>query len=754
MNYKLAQFTLNSTRNSASTADVFIAQVDSIKESLAGKLFVVVELENNRSLALKIINFLIDRLSHNYYQNEKLILRERMPTLLPEHIFEAALSKTNKHFQEFLKNEKLKFDFSQIHITVGLLYENKLHFTNFGKNKVLLIYREKQEGKNSEFKYKISDLGQDSYNPKQKEPKLFASVLSGRIPPDSSFLVANEALPEYLSQKQMFDIITTLPPASAAEQIKQTLSAINSYVAFLGVIIKRPQKSQEGAKAANIAPGQESISRLNRTEDATEELLAPSGILQLKKILLKLRSHSQDHDRQTRAAAQLSINQGIYAKKKSALILNKAKSLFSLISQGLAALGRLLAKLIANRSGWKQLPTRLGKALSSTWNRLRNWHAGLNIKGKILLYVALASMLILVYNISTRRQEQVVMEENRQYEELSQEIEKKQNQAEAHLLYSNEEGAQNLFTEIQALLDEFPQETGEQQARYQEFAQKFQLQLEKTQRVVRQDELPVLTDFSNLNSQAQSENIIYNPGNKQIYAGDSGQKSVYNLNISDQSATTITDLNPGLETLKFPAQNNSLIEFFSQQTITSLNTDNNTLNFKNLELITPADSLVAMSAYLGRIYLANEPGDQIYRYDLSAGSYGSPRAWLNESVDLLGTVDMNIDGTIFILKNDGQLWQFSRGARTEFKLESPDPALAQADALWVSPEQDRIYILDNREKRILEYDKDGQFRRQYKSNSFTDMRDISVDEEGGVIYVLNVNSVLAIDIEQNTETTN
>src|SRR3989339_204102 len=106
MNHKLAQLSLSTSNKAGSTGDIFVAQPDSTKESLAGKLFIIVEINSTKIEGLKIINFLIDNINHNYYQNEKIILRERISTLTVEHIFEAALAKINKNFSEGTRNKR------------------------------------------------------------------------------------------------------------------------------------------------------------------------------------------------------------------------------------------------------------------------------------------------------------------------------------------------------------------------------------------------------------------------------------------------------------------------------------------------------------------------------------------------------------------------------------------------------------------------------------------------------------------------
>jgi len=52
------------------------------------------------------LEFLIKNINYNYYQNEKVILKERIDTISLESIFESALAKTNKDLADFITGKK------------------------------------------------------------------------------------------------------------------------------------------------------------------------------------------------------------------------------------------------------------------------------------------------------------------------------------------------------------------------------------------------------------------------------------------------------------------------------------------------------------------------------------------------------------------------------------------------------------------------------------------------------------------------
>ena len=231
MNYRIGQLILTPASKNNTISEVFVAQPDTEKEALAGKIFILLEIETKRSDGLKLANFLINYINNSYYQNEKLILKEKIPSLRIEHIFESVVSRANKKILEFIKEENIKISTNFLNCTVGLIYHDEIYFSTAGKNRALLIYKTVQNNIKS---YKTIDLNKNNSEDEEKSKnKLFANVISGTIPEGSSFIFSNETLPEYLSPKQLADIATTLPPTSAVEQIKNTLSQINEYLTFL-----------------------------------------------------------------------------------------------------------------------------------------------------------------------------------------------------------------------------------------------------------------------------------------------------------------------------------------------------------------------------------------------------------------------------------------------------------------------------------------------------------------------------------------
>jgi len=757
---KIASITLNSGQKSDTTNEIFIAQPDANKELLAGKLFVLIEINSKKVDALKIINFLVNNINNNYYHNEKIILRERINTLKIEHIFEAALTKTNIALSEFLAKEKIKFNPNDLNIIIGVIHKNDLHFSNIGKNNAFIIY--KKQISNNSYKYNLVDI--DSPKSKNSESpqkinlsKLFSNVISGKIPPGGYIFITNEALPEYLSNKQLIEIITKLPPAGAAEQIKNILTKINAYISFQGIIIKNSigTSSEEVTtidKLRVYRPASDSISGLSRTEEETEKLLAPSGIINFKKWYnyfinfisnkFPLANIGKISSRKT-----ILLKEKIFVKKKQSLVsFKKIILILKNLIYFLISLFVYIIKILTNKDNLIEFLGKIKlflKSLKLKLKKLWAWLKGLDIKNKILLITSVVCLIIFLFNLSFTKIKNKKNEQQQNIINLIKIIEQKQNQVDAHLLYSNEEGAKKILNEITVLLERIKQTPEETADEYALFLNKHDQQLEKIRHAINIEPV-LLADFTNLNSQANALNIIL--ANNKIYAGDEKQKTIYNLNLEDRMIFAIIDVNSSINVLNFPTvDKNNNIYYLNNRNLIQLNATDNKISNIAIELPSGHEGIVASANFNNRLYLLDENDNQIYRFIKNVNGFSGRDSWIKETAELENSVSLAIDGYVYILKSNGEILKYLKGVKENFELETIEPLITQAKKMIISPELEYIYILEPIGKRLIIFNKTGDFIMQYKNDNFTDLKDFEVDEANKKIYFLDENSVYETD---------
>lgn len=757
--YKIAQFILTPLRRQELTHEIYIAQPDADKEALAGKLFALIELQAKKADSLKIINFLTNTLNYNYYQNEKMILRERVASIKIEHIFEAALAKTNKKLAEFLPSEKIRLNPGLVNITVGVIYNDSLHFSSLGKNKALLIYKNKSES--GARKYKLADITEQTDKGEAKKPanliKLFSHVLSGPLPRGGYFIFAGETFSEYLSAGEIINIITTLPPAGAAEQIKNRLSKINSYVPFFGIIVKNTAGADlpEIKIKEPVAGTKISIENLTAAEEQTEKLLTPSGLINVKKWSSFFNGLSR----------RLILKPAGKAGEKTFLLKDKIfsgrkrswfsfKRIFGLLKNYLSWLIGLLIylfKILASKEKLAELFNQFALGAKNSflktkesWFKISFWHKNLNQTNKILLSAFLISLLIFSAGLARENIKNKKEKKQAALSELTAAIGQKENQIDASLLYNNEAGAKKLLAEVKELLAKLPRENQEQKDQYNKLMAKYQVQIEKISRVIRAEAAEV-ANFANLNANAGPTNLIL--AQEKIFAADAERKTIYRIDLKTKLTTAINLTAENINRLDFPnlGKDNS-ISYFNVSNIIILDGQTEKLSFLEINYPAKRQKIIDFKEYNNRYYLADAANGQIYRFSKSGSKLTGASAWLNSPEDLSNVTSLNIDGNVYLLKNNGEIAQYGKGKKQEFSRSPIEPDFSRAAKLIISEAQNYFYIFEPALKRLAVFNKSGNFISQYSSDKLNDLKDVQIDEANKKIYFLNGAAVYSVDL--------
>lgn len=150
-------------------------------------------------------------------------------------------------------------------------------------------------------------------------------------------------------------------------------------------------------------------------------------------------------------------------------------------------------------------------------------------------------------------------------------------------------------------------------------------------------------------------------------------------------------------------------------------------------------------AYLGNFYVLDKQSG-IVKYP--GGT--TPKAdYLAKGVspDLTKAVDLTIDGSIWVLSSDGSILKFTKGAQDDFTLKGLDKPLVRPTRIVTSVDDNNVYVLDNGNKRIVVFDKNGNFLAQYQSGILSSAFAIDVHESDKKIYILSGGTIYGIDIK-------
>jgi hypothetical protein len=171
----------------------------------------------------------------------------------------------------------------------------------------------------------------------------------------------------------------------------------------------------------------------------------------------------------------------------------------------------------------------------------------------------------------------------------------------------------------------------------------------------------------------------------------------------------------------------------------------------------------ALGSYFGNFYLLDPQANKLLRYRPTADGYGAPpESYFPEglTVDLTNSVDLAIDGAIYILYQDGRIAKFLSGQPQEFNVTGLDIPFNNPVSIFTAPNEEvqHIYVTDAGNQRIVQLNKDGSFVRQFRPRvgepvTFANLQDVYVDEIGGRLYILDSNNLYLANLPAEGDAT-
>lgn len=196
----------------------------------------------------------------------------------------------------------------------------------------------------------------------------------------------------------------------------------------------------------------------------------------------------------------------------------------------------------------------------------------------------------------------------------------------------------------------------------------------------------------------------------------------------------------GINLLGFYDENLALIdtEGFKVYDITA-DSVNESYSAPNLELA---------ATYLEFVYGIS--GSTITKYTKETDTLSS-EVWANDS-DLENAVSMAIDGSIYVLKNDGSLLSYTQGAQDTFEITGLDTSFSNPVQVVTNVDLNSLYIADKGNNRIVVLNKNGATERVLESPLWNDIKSIGVSIDETKLYVLSGSKVYetALVEEENT----
>lgn len=156
----------------------------------------------------------------------------------------------------------------------------------------------------------------------------------------------------------------------------------------------------------------------------------------------------------------------------------------------------------------------------------------------------------------------------------------------------------------------------------------------------------------------------------------------------------------------------------------------------------------ALASYAGNLYLLDKTG-KIWRYQRTDEGFGSSKNWFSEDVspDFSKACCLAIDGSIWVLSQEGKILKFTLGALDVFGMAGLEKGFENPTTLYTDSEIDNLYILDKGNGRVVVLAKSGEYQFQYLWEGARQAQDMVVSEEEGKIFILAGEKVYEIGLE-------
>lgn len=168
----------------------------------------------------------------------------------------------------------------------------------------------------------------------------------------------------------------------------------------------------------------------------------------------------------------------------------------------------------------------------------------------------------------------------------------------------------------------------------------------------------------------------------------------------------------------------------------------------------------ALGTYAGNVYILDGKTGLLWKYANNGdGTYDTRKSVIDSSsYDIRKSVSLAIDGSIYILKQDGTLMKFTSGKQDSGFALKNQPYLSQTLIQPVQVITDEtmpsIYILDagttaanQSTAKVLEFSKNGSFVRQYAfPKDLTNVKAFDINAQEKKLWVLSGSDVKEFDI--------
>lgn len=664
--------------------------------------------------AQKILNIL-ENLNNNYFLKQDIAD--------PLGCFEKVLNEFNNEFTFIFREQNIWS--KKINLTVILLIDKQIHFANYGNNQLLLLRQ----------KNYINIIKQVSANLYIPGKKIFVQIYSGPIANFPRIALINQAIFDYINTDNIKNIFNLLPIQNIESQISQLTnnSLINQNLAGLVMINPFFSDNQEVKNKSNLSlSANETIKNLEIKSAETQKLLYPKYLPDITYLKNKIKNIWPTNKKKL-----------IYNSENKSIIRwnNYANNIYFYLN-----LTNLNKKIKRSKNNFLNIVKNLPANFVFTVKQFKNKIKLLSGLSKFLLLIASILILALLTNLflmGIKRNTEI----NTEY--FATEVNKIKNlhsEAQASIIYGDNQKARKLLIAALNSIHNLPKNNLERENINLDLINQNNSLMLEANKIVKLSNLTSIIDIGSINK----ENLIAN--GLTIIANNLfiiSEKSLYKIDLTNRNIIAV-DLPEESPLFLLSDQVNNLLVYFNNNSIYSYELEKNLwqkLNFSWLSSNPPATGAI----YNNNIYLVNKENNHIIRYNRWDNSFTSAQTWLGDN-NLDKITSLAIDGSIFTWHDNGQINKFIRGKLEKFSVEEIEPNIDSSFLIASSNDLPMLYLLENKNKRIIILNKEGKLIKQYYSEIFNKTIGMTIaqikENNKRLIYFMDNNNIYELLIDE------
>ncbi len=134
--------------------------------------------------------------------------------------------------------------------------------------------------------------------------------------------------------------------------------------------------------------------------------------------------------------------------------------------------------------------------------------------------------------------------------------------------------------------------------------------------------------------------------------------------------------------------------------------------------------------FTGNLYTLESKSAVIRKFSKADEGFLSGVNWLKDGIDreLLDGVDFEVDGSIWVLLQDGRIIRYLSGAKERVSFSGIEPGLNKITDIYSTQDTEYVYVLDREHDRIVVLSKSGEYKAQYSGDLVNSVKEIIADE--------------------------